>query len=97
MLKLSKLPERTPVKITISVSPDLYQALGLYAALYEEAYGETEAVPDLIPFMLDSFLKGDRAFAQARKRLPAEDAPERTPRCGRGSPFASTPQTSAEE
>jgi hypothetical protein len=72
MLKLSKLPDRTPVKLTISVSPDLHHALGLYATVYEKTCGEAEAIPDLIPFMLDSFLKGDRAFAQARKR-PSPD------------------------
>jgi hypothetical protein len=35
MLKLAKLPDRNPVKISISVSPDLNQALAGYAALYE--------------------------------------------------------------
>jgi hypothetical protein len=38
-LRLPKLPDRTPVKITISVSPDLNQALLDYAALYGEVYG----------------------------------------------------------
>jgi hypothetical protein len=95
MLRLAKLPDRTPVKITISLSPDLHQALRLYAVLYEETYGEMEAVADLIPFMLDSFLKGDRAFAQARKRSPAEGASERTPRGACGVPPASS-KTSTE-
>ncbi|MGV7120794.1 DUF2274 domain-containing protein [Sphingopyxis sp. 550A] len=65
-LKLPKLPERTPVKITISVMPDLSDALNAYADAYEAAYGRRESVPDLIPFMLDSFLASDRAFAKAR-------------------------------
>ena len=34
MLKLAKLPDRVPVKITISVAPELNQALADYAALY---------------------------------------------------------------
>ena len=69
-LRLPKLPDRTPVKITISVSPDLNQALLDYAALYSEVYGQTEPVPDLIPGMLASFLEGDRAFARRRRGQP---------------------------
>ncbi|HWU96348.1 MAG TPA: DUF2274 domain-containing protein, partial [Sphingomonas sp.] len=37
-----------------------------YAALYKEAYGQEEAVSDLIPSMLTAFLDSDRAFAKAR-------------------------------
>lgn len=66
-LKLGKLPDRTPSKITITVSADLSQALQDYAALYRQAYGESETVAELIPFMLAGFLEGDRAFAKARK------------------------------
>jgi hypothetical protein len=65
-LKLSRLPDRAPVKLTISISPDLSQALDDYAAIYAEAYGQREAVMDLVPYMLRSFLDGDRAFAKAR-------------------------------
>lgn len=73
-LKLGKLPDRTPSKITITVSANLSQALQDYAALYRQTYGESETVAELIPFMLAGFLEGDRAFAKARKkacRLPA--------------------------
>lgn len=71
-LKLAKLPDRTPVKITITVSPDLNQALQEYAALYRETYGEAEPVPQLIPYMLESFLESDRSFAKARKEKQLE-------------------------
>ena len=67
MLKLAKLPDRTPAKITITVSSDLNQALHRYAAVYRATYGEAESVADLIPFMLDAFLDSDRGFAKARK------------------------------
>ena len=67
MLKLAKLPDRTPVKITITVMPDLNRALADYAALYRETYGEKADVTDLIPFMLDAFLASDRTFAKSRK------------------------------
>jgi hypothetical protein len=66
-LKLAKLPDRTPVKLTINITPDLNQALCDYALLYREAYGQAETVADLIPYMLRGFLEGDRAFAKARQ------------------------------
>ena len=67
-LKLAKLPDRTPVKVTINVPPDLHQALGAYAELYGETYGAAEPVQELIPAMLASFLESDRAFAQRRRK-----------------------------
>ena len=67
-LKLAKLPERTPVKITIMIPPDLHRALGLYAEAYKEAYGQTETLLELIPAMLASFVESDRAFAQRRRK-----------------------------
>jgi hypothetical protein len=72
-LKVGKLPDRTPVKITITVSPELNQALRQYAEIYRFTYGEAESVAELIPFMLGAFLDSDRAFAKARKST-AEDA-----------------------
>jgi len=71
-LKLGKLPDRTPVKITITLGPDLNQALRDYAAIYRATYGEAESVVDLIPFMLGAFLDSDRGFAKARKEVPPE-------------------------
>jgi hypothetical protein len=66
-LKLAKLPDRTPVKLTITVAPELHQALRQYAGIYRATYGEVESVPELIPFMLGVFLESDRGFAKARK------------------------------
>ena len=67
-LKLAQLPDRTPVKLGISVMPDLHQALVAYAALYAEAYGREEPVADLIPAMLAAFLESDRAFSKGRSK-----------------------------
>lgn len=67
-LKLPKLPERTPVKITVSVMPDLFEALNAYADAYEAAYGRREAVPDLIPAMLSAFIETDRPFNRGRRK-----------------------------
>lgn len=65
-LKLGKLPDRTPVKLTISVMPDLHEALTDYAALYARTYGRDEPITELVPAMLSAFLEGDRAFSRAR-------------------------------
>ena len=65
-LKLSKLPDRTPIKLAITIAPDLHQALQEYAALYASAYGREELVADLVPAMLAAFLESDRAFTRSR-------------------------------
>jgi hypothetical protein len=70
-LKLARLPDRTPVKITVSLSPGLNEALQGYAKLYQESYGSTESVAELIPFMLESFIRADRSFAKASRQKPA--------------------------
>lgn len=66
-LKLGKLPDRAPSKITLTVSAKLNQALRDYAALYRQTYGESESVAELIPFMLEVFLESDRGFMKARR------------------------------
>ena len=65
-LRLGRIPERTPVKLSLLLLPDLHAALTEYARLYEAAYGKTERVEDLIPAMLASFLDSDRAFVRRR-------------------------------
>ncbi|WCM26027.1 DUF2274 domain-containing protein [Sphingomonas sp. QA11] len=64
-LKLSKLPDRTPVKLTIVIPPDLAEALARYAALYKEIYKQEETVAELVPAMLRTFLESDRGFTKA--------------------------------
>jgi len=76
-LKLNQLPDRVPVKITVMVSPDLKKALDDYAAVYANAYGQNEAVPELIPYMLEAFLSADGKFRDARKSLNGETRPPR--------------------
>jgi hypothetical protein len=68
-LKLGQLPDRVPVKFTITVLPELKKALDDYALLYAKAYGAEEQVADLVPYMLDAFLKGDHVFRKERKDL----------------------------
>lgn len=70
-LRIDKLPDRTPVKLTISVDPDLATALADYAAIYRQTYGEEEKPETLIPAMLENFLGADAGFKRARKALHA--------------------------
>ena len=68
-LRLDKLPDRTPVRISIALDPELASALSDYAEIYKRAYGQKEGVADLIPFMLEAFMNADPGFKRARKEL----------------------------
>ena len=65
-LKLGKLPDRNPVKLTVNLMPELHQALGEYAALYAATYGSEEPISELVPAILARFLEGDRDFQRSR-------------------------------
>lgn len=67
-MKLPKLPDRTPVKFTITVQPQLAARLRDYAELYAETYRVREEVAELVPFMLDVFLDRDPAFRRSKKK-----------------------------
>jgi hypothetical protein len=98
-LKLARLPDRKPVKITITVSPELNLALRQYAGIYRATYGEAESVAVLIPFMLGNFLEADKGFAKARKEGMLDTVsllPDRPARAGRRAPATPSPITSTE-
>lgn len=84
MLKLAKLPDRTPTKITITASAALKRDLQDYAALYRATYGEEVSVAEIIPFILESFLKSDPALAKARREAARKG--------GKAAPITSQPQ-----
>ena len=67
-LKLARLHDRTPVKLTLSLLPDVHDRLSCYADLYRETYNSEETIADLVPAMLTAFMDGDRAFM---RRKPA--------------------------
>ncbi|HVJ34870.1 MAG TPA: DUF2274 domain-containing protein [Terriglobia bacterium] len=87
-LKLRKLPDRTPIKYTIALMPELGCKLKDYAALYRQEYGELEAIETLIPYMLDAFLESDRDFIKARKTNASTDRPGSP---GRGNKWVTRP------
>lgn len=67
-LKLARLPDRTPVKLTITIGAELNQTLREYADLYQATYGVAEQVIDLIPFMLEAFLQSDKGFVRGGRK-----------------------------
>lgn len=73
LLKLGKLPDREMTKITIAVSAELNAELAGYAKAYEKEYNKTEKVEELIPHMLEAFIKSDRGF----RKLVAESTTAR--------------------
>ena len=66
-MKLAKLPDRTPIKLTTTLMPNLVARLRDYADFYAETYGTREEVADLVPFMLEAFLDGDAEFRRASR------------------------------
>ncbi|WP_395335052.1 DUF2274 domain-containing protein [Novosphingobium sp. BL-8H] len=66
-VRLSKLPDRTPVKVSIHLMPDLLRRLEAYAAAYEQSYGQKATVAELAPAMLEAYLESDRLFARRGK------------------------------
>lgn len=79
-LKLSKLPDRTPVKLTIVLDPATHAALADYKALYEREYGQTEPVEELASSMVKQFLAADKGFKKARTQLAGPDTSKTTRR-----------------
>lgn len=71
-MKLGKLPDRTPVKMTVVLTPGLAQRLREYAVFYEETYGNKEEVAELTPFMLEAFLDSDADFKRGSKKRHGE-------------------------
>ncbi len=68
-LRLERLPDRTPVRLTLMLDPELASALTDYASIYTQVYGEETKPEALIPAMLQDFLGNDAGFRRARKAL----------------------------
>ena len=77
-LRIGKLPDLTPVKMTILVEPETHRMLEDYAQLYTQIYGEKTAPAALVPSMLASFLASDSGFKRARKSLEMETSLPKT-------------------
>lgn len=68
-LKIGRIPDQTPVKLTVPVPPTLEADLQDYARVYRDAYGTEIKVADIIPTMLRAFIDSDSGFKKARKQI----------------------------
>ena len=68
-LRIAKLPDLTPVKMTINVDPEIHQMLEDYALIYSENYKDEVKPAALVPSMIAGFLATDNGFRRARKAL----------------------------
>ena len=53
----------------VALPPPLQDDLQDYARVYEQAYGQSAKITDLIPSMLEAFMASDSNFKKARKAL----------------------------
>ena len=67
-LKLGPLPQQKTVKVTIVLSEPLKEELDAYAAEHSRLYRQPVGIAELIPHMLQTFLRTDRAWCSRRKQ-----------------------------
>ena len=70
-LRLGPLPRTESVKISVSLGIELKERLDRYAKLHSQIWGEEVTGRDLIPHILETFLRKDRAFKKLSARLPS--------------------------
>ncbi len=68
-LKIGAIPERKAVRITLSLPPDVREALADYAAIHAKEFGRRTPIGELAALMIERFLNSDAAFRRARKSL----------------------------
>ncbi len=68
-LKIGAIPERKPVRITLSLPPDVHEALVDYAVIHAAEFGKKTPVNEFAILMIERFLDSDAAFRRARKSL----------------------------
>ena len=68
-LKIGAVVERKPAKISLSLPPNVHEALTDYASIHAEEFGRKTPVGDLAALMIEKFLDSDAAFRRARKSL----------------------------
>ena len=77
-LRIGKLPDLTPVKMTVSLDREVHQMLEDYARIYGESYGENVKPAELVPSMIGGFQSTDNGFKRARKALVSSQNPKTT-------------------
>ena len=87
-VKLARLPHRVPVKMQVTLPPDLAARLRDYADLYAETYGVREERAELVPYMLNAFLNSDAEF---RMSYPTSLRPKPFMICANAVPILPVP------
>ena len=67
-LRLGREVARKPVRLTLTIGPDLAEEPKLYAYAYEREYGETQTPSQLAPYMIRMFLASDAGFEALKRR-----------------------------
>lgn len=68
-LKLGPLPDRKLVKLSLSLAPDVHEALIDYAAIHTREYGSDVKPNDVASLIVERFLGSDSQFKRMRKSL----------------------------
>ncbi len=66
-LRLGREVARKPVRLTLTIGPELAEELQLYADAYKREYGETQTPAQLAPHMIRMFLASDSGFRAAKR------------------------------
>ena len=66
-LKIGAIPTRKPMKLAVSLPPDVGDALDDYAEIHAREFGRKTPVGELAALMIERFLNSDAAFKRARK------------------------------
>lgn len=66
-LRLGREVARKPVRLTLTIGPDLADELKLYAEAYEREYGDAQTPAQLAPHMIRAFLASDGGFKAAKR------------------------------
>jgi hypothetical protein len=68
-LKLGPLPKQSTVKVTIVLPELLKEELDAYAAEHGKNHSRPTKTAELIPHILEAFLRTDRAWCSRRKQM----------------------------
>lgn len=73
-LKIGPVIERAPLKLGVSLAPDVHDALADYALLHAQEFGRDIALTELAALMIERFLQSDAGFRRARKTLTSSSS-----------------------
>lgn len=71
-LRLGKLPNHSPTKLSLNLWSELDEHLKLYAERYSAQRGAKFSAADIAPQMLAEYIKADREFAKFLKAPAAK-------------------------